>query len=301
MQRSHAIANGVLRRAAEPGRPRAPAAATGSSSGAELCRRSVRRDRRQGRARTRRRSWSSMRPRPRRCAADPLAVPARPPHRRLRRPHRSDSSTSERPDNTSAQGLGYSHARRVGTAPRHLALLAAQGGVSWPGKFEPIPGVFAEMVRALVRWRGGAHQRRRRCDGGRACRALLWSGDVALDERRSSITTRPTTRGAAITGRSSCSARRPRVARRRSSTGATTPGAASIRPTISTTSIPTPGRALHSAFRSSIPASSWRAARIDVNGARHAAHHRGMPAQPQPQSRLSTAPRSSNISASSSA
>ena len=32
---------------------------------------------------------------------------------------------------------------------------------------------------------------------------------------------------------------------------------------------------------------------IDVNGARHAAHHRGVPAQPQPQSRSSTAPRSS--------
>ena len=31
---------------------------------------------------------------------------------------------------------------------------------SWPGKFEPVPGVFAEMVRTRAP-RGGAHQRRR--------------------------------------------------------------------------------------------------------------------------------------------
>ena len=50
---------------------------------------------------------------------------------------------------------------------------------SWPGKFEPIPGIFAEMVRALV----GGEQVHINVAGDAmeaAVRVLLWSRDIAL-------------------------------------------------------------------------------------------------------------------------
>ena len=73
------------------------------------------------------------------------------------------------------------------------------------------------------------------------------------------------------------------AASRRSSTGATTPGAASIRRTTSTTSIPTPHRRGARAAR--VRARHRDGGRLHRRQRpRHPAHDRGLPAQPQPQS-----------------
>ena len=67
---------------------------------------------------------------------------------------------------------------------------------SWPGQFEPIPGVWAQLVRTLARIRAGPHPGRR--SGG----ARSGPGDGGRPaERRRSTTSRPTTPGRAITAR----------------------------------------------------------------------------------------------------
>src|SRR5271154_3860991 len=43
-----------------------------------------------------------------------------------------------------------SYACRVGTSPAYLACLASRK-TDWPGKFEPIPWVYADIVRNLAR------------------------------------------------------------------------------------------------------------------------------------------------------
>ena len=42
----------------------------------------------------------------------------------------------------------------------------------WPGKFEPVPGVFVEIARHLSRGRTRAHHRERRGDRRREVRRL---------------------------------------------------------------------------------------------------------------------------------
>ena len=45
--------------------------------------------------------------------------------------------------------IGLPHARRVGASRGHLACLAAQSE-DWPGKFQAIPWLYAEIVRLLA-------------------------------------------------------------------------------------------------------------------------------------------------------
>ena len=81
---------------------------------------------------------------------------------------------------------------------------------------------------------------------------------------------------------------RRRGASRRSSTGATTPGAASIRRSTSTTWCPT--RIGARARPAGVPPGHRPRRRLDRRERRgHAAHHRGLPAQPESQSARSTA------------
>ena len=180
-------------------------------------------------------------------------------------------------------------AGRVGAAPRHLAVSWPHKEASWPGKFDPVPGDLrrdgarssptGEEVHINVAGPGdgGGGRARLLADAGAAAGNVFfhhnptndaWCRDhgpifVQRDRRR---TARAGDRrlGLQRLGRQ-VPAVRPR--RRRSR----------------------PASARSSACRCSTRASCWRAARIDVNGARHAAHHRGLPAQPQPQPGASTA------------
>ena len=134
MQRAHAIANGVYVAAVNRVGHEKPPDGGGRRHrvlGRLVRRRSVRRRAGRGVARPRRRCWSSTCDR--RAPGDgapQLAVPARPPHRRLRRRSRAASSTNEARATRSAQptpaGARLPHAGRVGAARGDLARLAAR-------------------------------------------------------------------------------------------------------------------------------------------------------------------------------
>ena len=150
--------------------------------------------------------------------------------------------------------LGYSHARRVGAA-RGTWLSWPHKEASWPGKFEPVPGIFARHGAAPRAARGGAHQRARRRRWKRRRAALLVARHATSAERllpplshqrRLVPRPRPDLRAARHAGAARS---------RRSSTGATTPGAASIRPFDLDDVDPDAGSARSSAFRCSIRAS----------------------------------------------
>ncbi len=74
---------------------------------------------------------------------------------------RAGHTAATRPDETAqnAGGARLPHAGGVGAACGHLAGWP-HNEATWPGKFEPIPGVCAEMVRALAPGERGQHPRR---------------------------------------------------------------------------------------------------------------------------------------------
>ena len=209
-QRAHAIANGVYVAAVNRvGHERPGAAATASSSGAAASS-----PIRSAASSPRRRATSEemlivdlRSPRTRRRAPQ-LAVPARPPHRRLRRRSPGASSTNERGDRDAATApdaaaaLGF---RMPAEWEPHAATWIAwpHEPRDWPGKFAADPlGLRARSCATSPR-RAGAHPgRRRRGREARARRAPARSAStcerVELLPRR-----RPTASGRATTARSS--------------------------------------------------------------------------------------------------
>ena len=106
---------------------------------------------------------------------------------------------------------------------------------SWPGKFEPVPRVFAEMVRLLSPYEE-VHINVTGQEMEAIVRDLLIAHDIdpsviarAAEPLSSSTTTPPTTPGAATTAPVSSSAAWMAGARRPLWTGGTTRGAGNIR------------------------------------------------------------------------
>ena len=210
----------------------------------------------------------------------PLAVPPRPAHRRVRGHHSSDTWTDSRGrghDVTLSEAKWACAARRrLHFAQADIHARPADPGfrmpaewephrgtwlswphkeASWPGKFGPVPGIFArwcgmladqEEVHINVAGPDMEADVRRSCSPTKARTRGNVFFHYSPDQRRLVPRPRPDLRAARQDGR-------PR-SRRRSSTGTTTPGAASTRPTISTTSSP-PGSRKSSASRSSTPGS----------------------------------------------
>ena len=77
----------------------------------------------------------------------------------------------------SPQQLGYSHARRMGAASRHLALAGRTRKPPGPASSSRCRGIFARDGAAPQRRRGGAHQRVRRRDMEAQARRTLLPGD----------------------------------------------------------------------------------------------------------------------------
>ena len=90
-------------------------------------------------------------PAPRRGGAPQLALPARPPHRRLRAAARAMARLTPASRNSSPPyKLGY---RMPAEWEPHEATWLAwpHERTDWPGKFAPIPWVYADIVRHLAR------------------------------------------------------------------------------------------------------------------------------------------------------
>ena len=293
IQRSHAIANGVyvcaVNRVGHEGEAAGGIEFWGGSFVADPGGRVLAKARRAAK-----RCSSSTCDLGRWMCAHALAVPARPPHRRVRGHHQA------LPGLSGERGLvtrAHEHAHRARSPAHHARYRSAirmpaewephrgtwlswpHKEASWPGKFEPVPAIFARMVRALAD-REEVHINVAGPDMEAQVRAPATAGRRRR-QRPLPLSSRPTTPGAATTARSSCSASRT-GASRRSSIGATTPGAASIRPTTSTTPSPAGSRA-ELGLPVFHPGIVMEGGSIDVNGRGHAAHHRGVPAQPQPQ------------------
>ena len=173
-------------------------------------------------------------------AAHALALPPRPPHRRLRRPHPAVP-------------------RRVST-PRHHAT-PAELGYRMPAEWEPHRGTWLSLA-APARRPGPASSGRCRASSREMVRHLAPHEEVHINVTGAGRWRREVARGSC--SRASCppadvffhhiptndawcrdhgpdlrpAHRRTGGARRRSSTGATTPGAASTRRSTSTTSFP---------------------------------------------------------------
>src|SRR5208283_5387398 len=116
-------------------------------------RRSVRRSDRARQRHRRRDARRRMRPRQNRAGPPQLALPARSPHRRL---HRPDAPLSF----VAVTAIPPEH-RRLLAAYRmpaeweqHLACYLAwpHNRDTWPGKFEVIPPIYAEMVAKIARF-----------------------------------------------------------------------------------------------------------------------------------------------------
>ena len=162
-------------------------------------------------------------PRAGRGDAPQLALPARPPHRRLRRASPSASSTHDAARRGRHAGRArLPHARRVGAARRDLARLAAQRAPTGPASSRRSPGSTPRSSASLVAQRARAHpgQRRRSTKPRRSAR----SAKAGVDLRRGSTfsASRPTASGRATMGPIFVVRRRRRA--RRSPTGASTPG-----------------------------------------------------------------------------
>ncbi len=151
----------------------------------------------------------------------------------------------------------------------------------WPGKFAPIPWVYAEIVRQLTPRRARSHPGGRRSREDEARQTSASAPAVDLEQVR--VLPLP---------------HRPRLDprhRARSSCATTAPG----RPAASRASASTPGRSTRTGRRTTAfptgPPRRWAEARaprshearkvvleggtIDVNGRGTAAHHRGVPAR----------------------
>ena len=144
IQRSHAIANGVyvaaVNRVGYEGPPEHGLEFWGGSFvadpfGVVLAEALAR----QGRNPDRR-----VRPAPHRGRPPQLAVPARPPHRRLR----ADSEAGDRLKSGTPRALGF---RMPAEWEPHEATWIAwpHNRDDWPGRFAPIPWVYGEIVRKL--------------------------------------------------------------------------------------------------------------------------------------------------------
>ena len=151
-----------------------------------------------------------VRPEASRRHAPQLAVPARPPHRQLwrritpafldrrRARRRLRATASPRP-----ASLGY---RMPAEWEPHAATWLAwpHNRSDWPGKFEPIPWVYAEIVRHLAPRRRRVHlivaATREEQRGARACSS---AADADTQSRAAFITGPPTASGRATPAQSS--------------------------------------------------------------------------------------------------
>src|SRR5215469_9301550 len=83
-------------------------------------------------------------------SAPQLALPARPPHRRLRADYQPIPlvTAQKHPHRATPRALGF---RMPAEWERHEATWIAwpHNEEDWPGRFEPIPWVYAEIVRKL--------------------------------------------------------------------------------------------------------------------------------------------------------
>ncbi len=172
---------------------------------------------------------AGRRPRPRRPDADPLAVPARPPDRRLRRPHppvhRLEERDSPHVDRDHPGGGGLPDARRVGAHAATWLTWPRPEGISFPGRFDAIPGSGAASPRSSPRTRRSTSTSSRRSTAPPS-RPPSGSSPRARPGRSSCTISPPTNPGAGTTARSSSATP---AGTRPSSTGATTPGAGSTR------------------------------------------------------------------------
>ena len=114
-----------------------------------------------------------MRPGAHRRGPDPLALPPRPPDRRLRRhhpavPRRVSTSLRSLPHPRRRSATACRRSGRPTAAPGSPGLTRRPPGPASSGR---CPAIFAEMVRILAPARGSAHQRHRARDGRRRARA----------------------------------------------------------------------------------------------------------------------------------
>ena len=153
---------------------------------------------------------------------------------------------------------------------------------SWPGKFGPVPGIFAAMVRLLadheevhINVAGPAHGGRRPPPARRRRRGL---GQRLLPPQ-----SRPTTPGAATTGPSSCSGSPAGTTEEAILDWGYNAWGGKYPPYDLDDVIPTRiGRELR---HPGVPPRHGAGGRLDRRErARHPAHDRGLPAQPEPQS-----------------
>ena len=235
--RSHAIANGVFVAAANR---------TGIEGTVRILGRVVRgRSERQragpGIARQRRDAAGRVRPGPDRRRPHALAVPARPPHRRLRRFDKTISGLSRlahrplptcrsrirtcRPPRPPRSAIAC---RPSGSRTRPLGSPGRTSRETWPGKFEPIPGRVGRAGRA--RWPSSS-----RCTFWPAAQAVMAQARALVGDVPNVTLHDIPTNDAWTRDHGPMFLVGPPARRRRWSIGATTPGAASIRRSIWTT------------------------------------------------------------------
>ena len=201
IQRAHAIANGVYVAAVNRVGHEGPAGRRASSSGAARSSPT-----RSASCSPRRRAPTEeilivdVRPRAHRGGAPQLAVPARPPHRRLRADHAAVPRRSSDRCREHARGARLPHAGRVGAARGDLARLAAQRERLARQVRARSPG---STARSCASWRRGERVRilvddaRRR---GAARAAAASASGVDLGARRVLPRRRPTAAGRATIG-----------------------------------------------------------------------------------------------------
>ena len=145
IQRAHAIANGIYVAAVNRVGYEGPPEHGLEFWGALVRGRSVRPRHRRSPARSRGNPDRGVRPAPHRRSAPQLAFPARPAHRRLRSHH----PARDRLMPVTPRALGF---RMPAEWEPHEATWIAwpHNRDDWPGRFAPIPWVYAEIVRKLA-------------------------------------------------------------------------------------------------------------------------------------------------------